>query len=132
MTESKRIQARIAEIEAELPGAHWGPSPDGTPAIEFRLAVSNEAIRTEYRALAAELRAMALDVWLKFEEPDDEEPYLEGNTFKNEDGSYRADWYHVSVGEVSSESFPTYEAAEAWWEKNGFQDFTSEDLTHLR
>ena len=75
----------------------------------------------------------ALDVWLRFEtsyddatgEPyEDEEASHEANTYGNEDGTYRVEWYHSAVGLVTTVDFDTYAQATAWLEKNGYQDFT--------
>lgn len=66
-----------------------------------------------------------LDVWLLFDEPDDEEPSHEGNTFYQEDGTFRTEWYHVSVGLVTEHEHATYAEAEAFWENAGYQDFSS-------
>ena len=65
-----------------------------------------------------------LDVWLQFDAEDDEEARAEANTFK-EDGQFRIDWYLNAVGLVKSVYFDTYEEATAWYEREGFQDFSS-------
>lgn len=65
-----------------------------------------------------------LDVWLKFDHEDDEEATHEANTFKDEAG-YRVEWYLNSVGLVKSVYFDTLAEAHAWYEREGFQDFTS-------
>lgn len=74
----------------------------------------------------------ALDVWLQFETQYDdatgddyEEARAEANTYRNEDGSYRIEWYLNAVGLVTREYFDTYEEATAWYEREGFQDFSS-------
>lgn len=67
---------------------------------------------------------IALDVWLKFSEENDEESEYEANTFKTEDG-YRVDWYHTAVGQIMSMDFDSYEDAASWLEEEGFIDFTS-------
>lgn len=56
-----QINTRISEIEEILPGKHWGPSADGKPAIEFRLAIAGEELAAEYRSLVAERDA--LETW---------------------------------------------------------------------
>lgn len=68
-----------------------------------------------------------LDVWLKFDadDDDDEEPSHEANTYDDGDDGYIVEWYHVAVGLVSSKRFGSLDAAYAWYETNGFQDFTS-------
>ena len=72
-----------------------------------------------------------LDVWLQSETLYDDvtgEPYeetrAEANTFR-EDGQFRIDWYLNAVGQVKSGYFDTYEEATAWYEREGFQDFSS-------
>ena len=67
----------------------------------------------------------ALDVWFKFENEDDEEPILEANTFEDEYGQYRIEWYHNDIGYVNTEYFDTYSDAEKWYEENGFIEFTA-------
>ena len=64
------------------------------------------------------------DVWLKFDQADDEEPTMEANTFKNEDG-YEIQWYHVDVGLVHSVHSPSLNEVHAWYAQNGFTDFTA-------
>ncbi len=66
----------------------------------------------------------ALDVWLLFDAPNDEEASHEANTFRDGDG-FRVDWYHVSVGQVTSRQFATYEEATAWLTTGGYQNFTA-------
>ena len=73
-----------------------------------------------------------LDVWLQSETLYDDvtgEPYeetrAEANTYRNEDGSYRIEWYLNVVGLVTREYFDTYEEATAWYKREGFQDFSS-------
>lgn len=72
-----------------------------------------------------ELAESTLDVWLKFEADDDEEAAYEANTFKSPDGTYRVEWSHTAVGQVSTRQFDTREAAAAWLQENDFQDFSS-------
>ena len=64
------------------------------------------------------------DVWLKFDQADDEEPAMEANTFKNEDG-YEIQWYHVDIGLVNSVHAPSLSEVHAWYAQNGFTDFTA-------
>ena len=76
-----------------------------------------------------------LDVWLKFDHVlddcdacdviDDGPARHEANTYFNEDGTYRVEWYLNAVGLVSTETFPTYEKAVEWYAREGFQDFSS-------
>ena len=65
-----------------------------------------------------------MDVWLQFDSENDEEARAEANTFR-EDGQFRIDWYLNAVGLVKSEYFNTYEEVTAWYEREGFQDFSS-------
>ena len=73
----------------------------------------------------------ALDVWLKWDaaqiEEGDDDPLAtyEANTFKNADGTFRIEWYHNDVGQVTTVQVDTYEEARAWLEGQGFQDFTA-------
>lgn len=64
-----------------------------------------------------------LDVWLRIPEGE-EESDAEANTFKDEYGWYRVEWYLTSVGLVSNVEFRTYAEAEAWLTAEGFRDFT--------
>jgi hypothetical protein len=66
-----------------------------------------------------------LDVWLKFDEPGDEEPSHEANTYLDSLGSYRVEWYNTAVGQVTSRTFTTHEAARRWLEEGGYQDFST-------
>lgn len=66
----------------------------------------------------------AIDVWLRI--PDgSEEAEMEANTFRDEAGRYRVEWYHTGVGVVSSLVFDTYAQARAWLTREGFEDYTS-------
>jgi hypothetical protein len=69
--------------------------------------------------------AIALDVWLKFSEEDDEEAAYEANTYRDGVGDYRVEWYHTAVGQISFKIFASYAEAAQWLEDNGFIDFTS-------
>lgn len=66
----------------------------------------------------------ALDVWLLFLSPDDEDAHAEANTFRTADG-FAVEWYLSAVGLVTSRTFPTYAAAVAWLAAVGYMDFTS-------
>lgn len=66
-----------------------------------------------------------LDVWFRFEHPGDEEATWEANTFRTADGGYRIEHYHNAVGQVSSVEFLTLDEAYAWYEREGFEDFSS-------
>ncbi|UDL15820.1 hypothetical protein QEH42_gp138 [Microbacterium phage Pumpernickel] len=65
-----------------------------------------------------------IDVWLKFDSPEDEEASHEANTFRTTDG-YRVDWYHNDVGQVTSQFFEDYEKAQVWLSEAGYSDFSS-------
>lgn len=71
----------------------------------------------------------AIDVWLKFAEPDpddeDDYPTHEANTYRLEDGTYRIEWYLDAVGQVTGVHFDTLEEAHAWYEDEGFFDFST-------
>lgn len=92
-------------------------------------------MRAMYREVATPIDVNApLDVWLRFADPEDypgltedelDESEYEANTFLNEDNTYRVEWYHTAVGQVSSKWFLTYAEATAWLEDVGYQDFSS-------
>lgn len=71
-----------------------------------------------------------IDVWLRWDgsgfdvNGDDELADYEANTFRTEDG-FRVDWYHNDVGQVSSQRFDTYVAAQEWLTANDYQDYSS-------
>lgn len=65
-----------------------------------------------------------LDVWLQFESGADEEARAEANTFQVGSG-YEVHWYLNAVGLVTRVAFDTLEEAHAWYEREGFQDFSS-------
>lgn len=67
-----------------------------------------------------------LDVWLRFGPNDQtEEAEAEANVYGTEDGMYDVRWYLTSVGLVTHVEFDTYQAACAWLEEQGFEDFSS-------
>ena len=66
-----------------------------------------------------------LDVWLLFDEPEDEEASHEANIFYTEDGAFSAQWYNNAVGLVSARRFDTYADAAKWLEDGGYQDFSA-------
>lgn len=81
---------------------------------------------------------IVLDVWLKFDEPDDEEASHEANVYVTEDYDrysrvdaleFVVEWYHTAVGQVTRGVFGTYGEARAWLEAAGYQDFTTERIT---
>ncbi len=65
-----------------------------------------------------------IDVWLKFEDDNDEDASHEANTYVTPDG-FVVEWYLNAVGLVKAVHFDTLEEAHAWYEKEGFQDFSS-------
>lgn len=66
------------------------------------------------------------DVWFKFDpEYDEELAMLEANTFHYDDG-FTIGWYHNDVGLVTYVGeFETLAEVEAWYLKEGFEDFSS-------
>ena len=64
-----------------------------------------------------------LDAWLRFADESDETPEYEANTSRRHDGDYVIEWYHTDVGEVTAETFGTYEEAVSWYESNGYTQF---------
>lgn len=67
----------------------------------------------------------SLDVWLRFNDNYDTElAEYEANTFMTVTG-YLIEYYHNDVGQVSSVEFDTLADAYAWYEENGFEDFSS-------
>lgn len=81
---------------------------------------------------------ICLDVWLRFDSPDDEEASHEANVYVTEEYDrydhvdvlrFTVEWYHTAVGQVTEEGFATYGEARTWLEAAGYQDFTSEPIT---
>lgn len=66
-----------------------------------------------------------LDVWLLFDDPEDEEPSHEANIFYTADGTFDVEWYHTFVGQVTTLNRPTYAEAAKVLEDSGYQDFSS-------
>ena len=66
----------------------------------------------------------ALDVWLAFDSPDDEEASHEANTYRTTDG-YRVEWYNTAVGLVTAVDFNTYAEARDWLSAGGYEDYSS-------
>lgn len=82
------------------------------------------------RSIHAQAENPAIDVWLKFAaepDPDDGDDLAthEANTYRLEDGTYRIEWYLNAVGLVTGVHFDTLEEAHAWYEREGFSDFSS-------
>lgn len=69
--------------------------------------------------------ATPLDVWLLFDDPEDEEASHEANIFYTENREFAARWYNNAVGLVTERTFVTYGEAAAWLEDSGYQDFSS-------
>ena len=65
-----------------------------------------------------------IDVWLKFENEIDEEAMAEANTYKDGD-LFRVKWSLSAVGLITTETFATLKEAHAWYERNGFTDYTT-------
>ncbi len=65
----------------------------------------------------------AIDVWLRFDHPDDEESSAEANTYLTETG-YRVEWYLTAVGLVKGVEFDTLADAYDWLEREGFTNYT--------
>jgi hypothetical protein len=85
--------------------------------------------------------ALLLDAWLRFDSDDEDEAAYEANVFVTEyyDRYDRADllrfdveWFHTAVGQVTVESFGTYEQAREWLTSAGYQDFTTEPIIDHR
>ena len=66
-----------------------------------------------------------LDVWLAFDEPEDEEASHEANIFYTADGKFDVQWYNNAVGLVTHREFETYAEAAQWLTDGGYQDFSS-------
>ena len=70
-----------------------------------------------------------LDVWLKFDhildDCDDDTASHEANTFQNDDGTYRVEWYLTAVGLVTTVNFDTYKDAQEWLTLEGFSDYSA-------
>lgn len=68
----------------------------------------------------------ALDVWLRFDSPEDEDASAEANTWP--DGEmFRVDWCLSMVGLITSVYFHSHADAQSWLEAQGFDDYTVED-----
>ena len=66
-----------------------------------------------------------LDVWLAFDDPNDEAASDEANTYKTGGGRYLVECYNTAVGLVSRREFATYDDAAEWLTDCGYQDFSS-------
>lgn len=65
------------------------------------------------------------DVWLRFDAPDDDQAAYEANIRSSIGGGYRVEWYHTSVGLISSQCFVTLDKARAWLMTAGYEDYSS-------
>ena len=65
-----------------------------------------------------------MDVWLKFEDSEDELASHEANTYRTATG-YAVEWYLNSVGLVKAVEFSTLEEVHAWYAREGFEDYSS-------
>ncbi len=114
------ITCKHCKRRIELAEGRWvDPEATGDDSVWRETCDANH----EDRIAAHEPGDDPLDVWLMFDEPDDEEASHEANTFYDE-GNYRVDWSHTAVGQVTSQTFGTYAEATAWLEAGGYQDFT--------
>ena len=66
-----------------------------------------------------------MQIWLKFDHPDDEDASHEANIFTNSDGTARLEWWHSGVGLVTTEHHPDTASAERALESSGYSDFTA-------
>ncbi len=97
----------------------YEPDEDDAELIAEEHEIEYEYIDDQYKLAENE----PLDVWLRFADESDETPEYEANTFRRYDGDYVIEWYHTDVGEVTAETFGTYEEAESWYEENGYRAF---------
>ena len=97
----------------------YEPDSDDVELIAEEYEIEYEDIDDQYKRPEND----PLDVWLRFADESDETPEYEANTFRRYDGDYVIEWYHTDVGEVTAETFGTYEEAESWYEENGYQAF---------
>ena len=97
----------------------YEPDSDDVELIAEEYEIEYEDIDDQYKRPEND----PLDVWLRFADESDETPEYEANTFRRHDGDYVIEWYHTDVGEVTAETFGTYEEAESWYEENGYQAF---------
>lgn len=73
--------------------------------------------------IAENKELVPLDVWFKFTDWDEELATYEANTFER-DGKFVVEWYHNDVGLVTQKWFDTYEDAIAWYDSEGFEDYS--------
>ena len=65
-----------------------------------------------------------LDVWLRFDDPNDEEAAYDANTYATSWG-FTVEWCHTAVGLIRRKDFNTYDEARKWLTSEGFEDFSS-------
>lgn len=65
-----------------------------------------------------------MQIWLKFDAPDDEEASHAANIFTEDDGA-RIEWWNEAVGIVSTVNASSVRNAERWLTDRGFADFTA-------
>ena len=108
-----------AERLADRLKSWYEPDSDDVELIAEEYEIEYEDIDDQYKRPEND----PLDVWLRFADESDETPEYEANTFRRHDGDYVIEWYHTDVGEVTAETFGTYEEVESWYEENGYQAF---------
>lgn len=101
-------------------GEHW----------HWRQCVLDDGHEGAHRAIDGTER-IAMDVWLRFAHPADEEAEYEANTYAERpddehDWHFIVEWYHNAVGQVTREQFGSYTEASAWLTNAGYDDYTSE------
>jgi len=94
--------------------------PEGIPA----LGMAPDSVMGYSPIGVRVVESEPVDVWLKFDTPEDEESAWEANTYPEGDRFYVAH-YHTGVGLVTRVYFDTYAQACAWLTEQGFQDFSS-------
>lgn len=65
-----------------------------------------------------------MQIWFKFDAPDDEDPSHTANVFTEEDGA-RIEWWNEDVGVVSTVNASSVRNAERWLTDRGFIDYTA-------
>ena len=64
-----------------------------------------------------------MQIWFKFDAPDDEEPSYTANVFTEDDGT-RIEWWNEDVGYVYTVNASSIQNAERWLTDRGFIDYT--------
>lgn len=67
---------------------------------------------------------MREEVWLKFEDPEDEEAELEAFVYERGFIIF-VDWWHSAVGKVTRRSYPNRYDAHKWLLSEGFENYTA-------